>query len=88
MKAILKLFTVMSLLLAFSCQDDDATLESVVVPQNLTVSTDISTDGSGNVTFTAMADNAITYRFVFPDGSSDVAPSGVYTKCDITRLFM
>ena len=80
MKTILKLVTVMSLFLTFSCQDDDATLESVAVPQNLTVSTDITTDGSGNVTFTATADHAITYRFIFPDGSSDVAPSGVYTK--------
>ena len=80
MKTILRLFTVMSLFLTFSCQDDDATLESVTVPQNFTVSTDITTDGSGNVTFTATADNALTYRFVFPDGSSDVAPGGVYTK--------
>ncbi|WP_028374664.1 family 16 glycosylhydrolase [Leeuwenhoekiella sp. MAR_2009_132] len=70
----LVLFTVLS------CQDDDSTLEQVLVPQNLEVTTDITTDGSGNVTFTATADNAVTYRFSFPDGSTVVAPAGVYTK--------
>ena len=60
MKKIFKLLTVFVFTLTVSCQDDDATLESVAVPQNFTVSTAITTDGSGNVTFTATADNAIT----------------------------
>ena len=68
------LFTVLS------CQDDDNTLEQIQVPQNLEVAMDVTDDGSGNVTFTASADNAVTYRFSFPDGSTTVAPSGVYTK--------
>jgi hypothetical protein len=29
------------------------------------------------VKFTATADNAISYKFVFPDGTSSNAPSGV-----------
>jgi len=68
------LFTVLS------CQDDDNTLEQIQVPQNLEVTMDVTDDGSGNVTFTASADNAVTYRFSFPDGSKAVAPGGVYTK--------
>ena len=68
------------LFLAVGCQDDDNTLEQIQVPQNLEVSRDVTDDGSGNVTFTASADNAVTYRFSFPDGSTAVAPSGVYTK--------
>lgn len=64
----------------FSCQDDDLTLDTIVVPSNLTVSSDISTDGSGIVDFQATADNTITYKYVFSDGSSAVAPSGNYSK--------
>jgi hypothetical protein len=32
------------------------------------------------VKFTATADNAISYKFVFPDGTSSNAPSGVLEK--------
>lgn len=64
----------------FSCQDDDLTLDTIEVPSNLTISSDISTDGSGLVDFQASADNAITYKYTFSDGTSGVAPSGNYTK--------
>lgn len=66
--------------LALSCQEDDAELDTIVVPTNLTVTTEVTTDGSGQVTFSASADDAITYKYVFDDGSSQVAPSGTYVK--------
>jgi hypothetical protein len=37
-------------------------------------------DGSGKVKFTATADDAISYKFVFPDGTSSNAPSGILNK--------
>ena len=81
MKKIIQITSYCLLLfLAVGCQDDDNTLEQILVPQNLEVTMDVTDDGSGNVTFTATADNAVTYRFAFPDGTTAVAPSGVYTK--------
>ena len=66
--------------LAVSCQEDDLQLDTILVPTNLSITTDITTDGSGMVTFMTTADNAITYEYNFSDGSSAVAPSGEYTK--------
>lgn len=63
-----------------SCQEDDLTLDTIVVPSNLNVTTDISDDGSGLVVFNATADDAITYKYNFSDGTSAVAPGGNYTK--------
>jgi Glycosyl hydrolases family 16/PKD domain len=40
------------------------------VPSNLVVTATASTDGSGNVAFTATADNAVSYTYEFGDGSS------------------
>ncbi|APG60662.1 family 16 glycosylhydrolase [Christiangramia salexigens] len=75
------LFSLLAVSLIMSgCQDDDLSLDTILVPSNLQVATAISDDGSGLVTFTATANNAITYKFVFPDGSSAVAPEGKFTK--------
>ena len=46
---------------------------------NLTLVADVSTDSSGNVTFTAKADNATTYEFDFGNGNFQIVPSGVVT---------
>ncbi|NNL32304.1 MAG: family 16 glycosylhydrolase [Flavobacteriaceae bacterium] len=71
-----------------SCQDENQTFGDIVAPSNLSVSFDIqgvdamnpNGDGTGFVSFTATADNAITYRYVFGDDSSnEVAPSGQVT---------
>ncbi len=67
-------------ILAVSCQEDDLSLDTILVPTNLTVTTEISDDGSGLVHFNASAENAITFKYVFPDGTSSVAPSGSTTK--------
>ena len=63
----------------FSCQEDDMDLDTIMVPTNLAVSTDITDDGSGLVTFTASATNAIAYHYKFSDGSTIVAQNGIYT---------
>lgn len=67
-------------LFMLSCQEDDLTLDTILVPTDLQVSTNISDDGSGMVEFNATANDAITYEYNFSDGSSAVAPSGTYTK--------
>ena len=67
------------------CQDDDPTLGEFTTPTNLQVTAEIvgqdannpNGDGSGEVIFTAIANNAITYKFVYPNGGAQVAPSGV-----------
>ncbi|SDS30356.1 family 16 glycosylhydrolase [Gramella sp. MAR_2010_147] len=64
----------------FSCQEDDLNLDTIMVPSDLSISSQISDDGSGLVQFNASANNAITYEYNFSDGSSAVAPSGNYTK--------
>ncbi|MBQ4822349.1 family 16 glycosylhydrolase [Aquimarina sp. MMG016] len=69
--------------LLFGCQEDDASVGEIIAPSNIQVSIDIvgadannpNGDGSGTVNFSATADNAITYKFVF-NGNEEVSPSG------------
>ncbi len=74
------LICLFSATMLIGCQEDEPSLKALLVPSNLIVSTDISEDGSGNVTFTASSDNAISYKFIFSDGTSKVAPNGIVTK--------
>lgn len=60
--------------------EDDLQLESMVVPTNIQINTDISTDGSGIVVFDVSADNAMTYKFNFGDGTTGTSLDGTYTK--------
>jgi len=76
-------------ILAFTaCKKDKHELGDLVTPTGLTVSYEIqgvdaenpNGDGSGFVTFTASATNAITYTYDFGDGSGvKVSPDGKYT---------
>lgn len=75
-------------LLCFSCGQEEYTFGDITAPQNLTLETVVTGqtndspfgNGSGQVVFTATADNAITYRYIFSDGSEEIAPSGRLTK--------
>jgi len=72
----------------FSCQEDDQQFGEVVEPSNLTIEAEIlgadednpNGDGSGEVIFSASADNAMNYRFYFGDGANDSAESGIIEK--------
>ena len=72
-------------ILLVGCQDDDAKIEEIKSPTNLQVTTEIqgadggnpNGDGSGIVTFTVTADDAITYRLVY-QGESVTEPSGIF----------
>ena len=47
-----------------------------IAPTNLVVTATASTDGSGNVAFTASATNAVTYIFEYGNGIIETVPSG------------
>jgi len=92
------------LTLAFfaSCEEDKSEFGDLVTPSNVQIADpliegqDINDpelmygDGSGFVTFTATANNVISYNFNFGDGSSEIAPSGIvkhrYTKVGINNF--
>ncbi|SFW26456.1 family 16 glycosylhydrolase [Cellulophaga fucicola] len=75
------------LLMLFSCQEDDATIGDIIAPTNVTLAAEVvgvddlnpNGDGSGFVTLKANATNAISYKFDFGDGISEVSPSGEIT---------
>lgn len=79
---------VITLLSLFSCQEDDKSFGALNAPTNLQINVDIIGktaadpfgDGSGKVNFTATADNAISYKYVFPDGTNQNAPNGIFEK--------
>lgn len=94
MKNIIKYLFILPLaVMIFStgCGDENYALGDLKAPANLNVSYDIlganetnpNGDGSGKVTFTVSADNAITYNFDFGDGQNiEPVPSG-----KVTHLF-
>ncbi|KAF2334964.1 glycoside hydrolase family 16 protein [Flavobacterium daemonense] len=85
---IIKIVSIFTILLMTGCQKDDYTFGSIDSPTNLTVTAEVigkttaapNGDGSGTVKFTAKADGAISYKYVYSDGTSDNAPNGVITK--------
>ena len=68
-----------------NCQDENLAFGSLNAPTDLKVTAEIigksaalpNGDGSGKVKFTSTAQNAISYKYVFSDGISKNAPSGV-----------
>lgn len=74
-------------LAVFSCVDDDYDIGTVSTPSNLSLDFEIvgasadmpDGDGSGEVIFTAKADNAMTYKFIFGDGFEKISSTGVVT---------
>lgn len=80
MKKVIYWITMAIALVLSGCQEEEPILDSIVIPSNLTVSTEVSTDGSGIVVFTATAENALSYTFKFSDGDVQVSPNGTVTK--------
>lgn len=89
MKKIHNLFIlVATFILLGGCQDDLETFGDINAPKNLQVNytiqgvtTDLPNgDGSGKVDFVATADKAISYKFIYSDGTEAVVPSGIVTK--------
>ncbi len=78
----------MPLYYLWGCEKEEYTFGEITAPSNVTLTADIAGadadnpagDGSGVVVFIAAAQDAITYKFVFSDGTSEVAPSGRLVK--------
>lgn len=79
MKRILYLFFVVATMIVYSCSKAGSAGGASVAPSNLGVSAAVSTDNSGNVTFTATATNAVTYDFDYGNGIFATVPTGVIT---------
>ena len=66
------------------CVKDDYKLADITVPSNLNINFEVvgqtnempDGDGSGVVNFTASADNAMTYKFIYGDGFEDISFDG------------
>ena len=90
MKNIIQKTTLaLTLLLAFAgCQDDTHSFGEVNAPENLQVTTQIvgqdadhpNGDGSGFVNFTSTATHAVSYKYIFSDGTSEISGSGEISK--------
>lgn len=90
MKNFKKYFLILVSILAFTgCQDDDTTFGDINSPSGLVVDADIvgqddgenpNGDGSGFVDFTAKANDAISYKYIFSDGDVKVSPNGILRK--------
>ncbi|MDT0650678.1 PKD domain-containing protein, partial [Zunongwangia sp. F297] len=82
-------FSILAILVlaVFSCVDDDYDMGNITNPSNLSIDHEIvgatqdmpDGDGSGEVQFTANAEGAITYKFIYGDGFEDVSSTGAVT---------
>lgn len=87
-KLILTSISILTLLIIGSCEEDKASFGDLNTPTNLEVLVSIigqdtdnpNGDGSGLVNLTATADNAISYKYIFSDGTSQNSPSGIFQK--------
>jgi len=78
MSRFLKLLPILlSITIVVGCKKPD--VGANVAPTNLVVTANISPDGSGNVTFSAKADDAITYDFEFGNGEVRTGTNGNIT---------
>ena len=83
-KIIINIVSVFVLLLMVNCQEDNLGFGALDTPTNLQVTAEIigksaafpNGDGSGKVKFTSTAENAISYKYIFSDGTSKNSPSG------------
>lgn len=71
------LFT--SIVLLYSCSKGDGNGAPDTSPNNLTITTNIATNGSGTVEFVAQAENAVNYFFEFGNGAKAGSTNGRLT---------
>lgn len=87
-KILINTITIITLLLMVNCSKDDYSFGSLTAPSNIDVQYEIigkttaapDGDGTGKVKFTVKAADAISYKFVFNDGTSENSPNGIYEK--------
>ncbi len=75
-----KLMPILLFVILSSCsKGDSGNGNTGTAPTNLQVSAIVSTDGSGNVMFTATAGNAVSYVYEFGNGVIQTVPTGAVT---------
>jgi beta-glucanase (GH16 family) len=72
------IFSMLSIIaVVVSCKNDDDIMLQGIIPENLVVDTNVSTNGSGVVEITPSADNAVTFIVSFePDAANVVVGRG------------
>ena len=68
-----------SFFILVSCKKAGDNGTTKTAPSNLVINVTISTDSSGSVSFTATADNAVSYIYEFGNGDTKTVTSGVTT---------
>lgn len=84
----IKTVSFLSFLMLFNCQEENKSFGPINAPSNLNVTAEVIGktgttpfgDGSGLVAFSATAANAISYKYIYSDGTAVIAPSGIYSK--------
>ncbi|MFK7807230.1 MAG: family 16 glycosylhydrolase [Saprospiraceae bacterium] len=72
-KAYKVLFLFGCLTFLSSCQEEEPTLETLLVPANLEVATEVRDDQSGNVSVTPSAENVLSFQVFFNPGDDPVS---------------
>ena len=78
MKSLLLCLTPLLMIVA-SCSKGKSPSDDNIPPANLTLTANVSTDNSGNVSFTAAATNAVSYDYDYGNGVFATVASGVVT---------
>lgn len=71
------LFFIAALTLNVGCNKSEDNPPAKTPPTNLVITANVSTDGSGKVSFRATADNAATYAYEFGNGEIKTVPTGI-----------
>lgn len=80
MKILTKILPFVLIVSLLACKKGSGTTDnSDPSPSALTIVATVSTDSSGNVSFTATATNAVTYEFEYGNGVIQIIPSGIVT---------
>lgn len=79
MKNVSLFLTALTIFWLSSCSKSSTPDNNNVAPTNLTLVANVSTDNSGNVTFTATATNATNFEYDFGNGVFQNSTSGVVT---------
>lgn len=76
---ILKIVSIVMLVIITACTKKSSGNGSTPAPTNLILNAVVSTNNSGNVSFTASATNAATYEYDFGNGDFQTVPTGIIT---------
>ncbi|MBK8520073.1 MAG: glycoside hydrolase family 16 protein [Chitinophagaceae bacterium] len=79
LRDLFKMFFVLTVLISCSKGSSSGNGGTQIAPSNLVVNAIASTDGSGNVSFTATATNAVTYVYEYGNGIIETVATGVVT---------